>query len=343
MTSTLLCIFDGNFELSVGVRHDFRYKPLVHDVLGLKKLDGSDPFWLANGSLEFPQVAEEIETQLNKYKKDLEEINMMRTGAYETDLIGNTKHLMNAVNSLPELKARKEMIDKRTNIATNLLGEIKERSLDVFTEEENEMMKGGSIDMSKVLAILNEKGTNEDGQVEVCHHVLLLSLETINQTETEAVEEALRKAEVDTRAFQYVKKIKSLNLSSTASADSASSSNVVDWAEKLYDHSISAVTAGVKNLLSSNQQLAVARTVEALAKGQPNLETDPYIMLDPKASKTGSSGCSHVNEPFREAIVFMVGGGNYIEYNSLQELSQRNEVVKNVITYNSFSSSIMQR
>lgn len=172
---------------------------------------------------------------------------------------------------------------------------------------------------------------------------LLLSLETINQTETEAVEAALRKAEVDTRAFQYVKKIKSLNLSSTASADSASSSNVVDWAEKLYDHSISAVTAGVKNLLSSNQQLAVARTVEALAKGQPNLETDPYIMLDPKASKTGSSGCSHVNEPFREAIVFMVGGGNYIEYNSLQELSQRNEVVKNVITYNSFSSSIMQR
>lgn len=35
--------------------------------------------------------------------------------------------------------------------------------------------------------------------------------------------------------------------------------------------------------------------------------------------------------PFREAIVFMVGGGNYIEYNSLQELWQRNEVVKNVI------------
>ncbi|CAF1711816.1 BnaC03g67420D [Brassica napus] len=204
------------------------------------------------------------------------------------------KHLMNAVNSLPEMKARKEMIDKHTNIATNLLGEIKERSLDVFTEEENEMMKGGSIDIIKVLAVLNEK-------------------------ETEAVEAAL------------------------PSADSASSSNVVDWAEKLYDHSISAVTAGVKNLLSSNQQLAVARTVEALAKGQPNLETDPYIMLDPKASKTGSSGCSHVNEPFREAIVFMVGGGNYIEYNSLQELSQRNEVVKNVITYNSFSSSIMQR
>ncbi|KAF8049705.1 hypothetical protein N665_2142s0008 [Sinapis alba] len=327
MQRPLLCIFDRNFELSVGIQHDFRYKPLVHDVLGLK-VNGSDPFWSANGSLEFPQVAEEIETQLNKYKKDVEEINM-RTGAYETDMFGNTKHLMNAVNSLPEMTARKEVIDNHTNIATALLGEIKERSLDVYTEKENEMMKGVSIDMSELLGILNEKGMKMDKLRFAIMYIL--SLETINQVEVEAVEAALREAEVDTRAFQYVKKIKSLNLSLTTSADSARRSNIVDWAEKLYDQSISAVTAGVKNLLSSDQQLAVAQTVEALAKGQPSLETDSYLMLDPIASKTGSSGSGHVKGPFREAIVFMIGGGNYIEYNSLQELSQRQEIVKNII------------
>ncbi|PQQ18366.1 SEC1 family transport protein SLY1 [Prunus yedoensis var. nudiflora] len=65
------------------------YRPLVHDVLGLKlnrlsvqgekggmksfELDSSDPFWVANGSLEFPEVAVEIETQLNKYKRDVDE------------------------------------------------------------------------------------------------------------------------------------------------------------------------------------------------------------------------------------------------------------------------------
>ena len=32
----ILCIFDRTFELSVGIQHDFRYRPLVHDVLGLK-------------------------------------------------------------------------------------------------------------------------------------------------------------------------------------------------------------------------------------------------------------------------------------------------------------------
>lgn len=91
----LLCIFDRNFELSVGIQHDFRYRPLVHDVLGLKLntlilpdekketfVDSSDPFWSTNSSLEFPEVAEQIETQLNKYKKDVEGINR-RTGRWE--------------------------------------------------------------------------------------------------------------------------------------------------------------------------------------------------------------------------------------------------------------------
>lgn len=55
-------------------------------------------------------------------------------------------------------------------------------------------------------------------------------------------------------------------------------------------------------------------------------------MLYPRASISGSSGSSsHVKGPFREAIVFMIGGGNYIEYKSLQELTERQETVKNVI------------
>ncbi|KAL0698139.1 LOW QUALITY PROTEIN: hypothetical protein Bca4012_054261 [Brassica carinata] len=248
-------------------------------------------------------------------KKDVDEINM-RAGAFEIDLIGNTKHLRNAANSLPELTARKEVIDKHTNIATALLGEIKERSPNVFTEKENDMMKGGSIDMSELLAVLNEKGTKMD---KLRFSILyLISVETINQVEVEAVEAALRQAQVDTRAFQYVKKIKSLKLSTLLTG--------------LRSYmSINAVTAGVKNLLSSDQQPGVARAVEALAKGQPNLETDSYLMLDPTGSKTGSSGSSNVKGPFREAIVFMIGGGNYIEYNSLQELLQRQEITKNII------------
>ncbi|KAL6211120.1 hypothetical protein ACLB2K_016348 [Fragaria x ananassa] len=344
----ILCLFDRNFELAVGIQHDFRYQPLVHDVLGLRlnrldiqgekggmksyELDSSDPFWAANWSLAFPEVAGEIESQLAKYKKDVDEVNR-RTGGTDgtefdgTDVIGNTKHLMSAVNSLPELTARKQVIDKHTNIATVLLGEIKARSLDAFANKEYDMMARGGIDQKELLAALKGKGTQMDKLRFAIMY--LISSETINQAEVELVEAALRECEVDARAFQYVKKIKSLNVS-LASANSASRSNIVDWAEKLYGQSISAVTAGVKNLLSSDRQLALTRTVEALMEGKPNPEVDSYLMFDPRAPKP-SLGSNHLKGPFKEAIVFMVGGGNYVEYGSLQELVQRQQPVRHVI------------
>ncbi|KAL1372353.1 hypothetical protein AAHE18_01G197400 [Arachis hypogaea] len=316
----VLCIFDRNFELAVAIQHDFRYQPLVHDVLGLRlnrlNVQGSDPFWAANGSLEFPAVAEEIETQLNKYKKDVDEVNKRTSGTHGaefdgTDLIGNTKHLMNAVNSLPELTERKQVIDKHTNIATTLLSEIKQRALNNYVKTENAMMRG-TFEWKDLLGVLKGPGTKMD---KLRFAILyLISSETINQSEVDSVEAALQESEVDTAAFQYVKKIKALN-ASFASANSASRSNIVDWAEKLYGQSISAVTA-----------------VEALIEGRPNPEIDSYLIFDPRAPKSGSgTSSSHLKGPFKEAIVFMIGGGNYVEYCSLQELSQQQQPPKHII------------
>lgn len=343
----ILCIFDRSFELAVGIQHDFRYKPLVHDVLGLRlnrlsvqgekggmktyELDSSDPFWAANGSLEFPEVAVEIEAQLNKYKQDVDEVNK-RTGGTSgaefdgTDLIGNTKHLMNAVNSLPELTERKQVIDKHTNIAMVLLGEIKNRSLDSYAKKEYDMMDRGVIDRNELMGVLKGKGDKMDKLRFAIMY--LISSDNIPQLEVEMVETALRESEVDISAFQYVKKIKSLNVS-LANANSASRSNIVDWAEKLYGQSISAVTAGVKNLLSSDRQLALTRTVEALMDGRPNPETDSYVLFDPRAPKSSSG--SHLRGPFKEAIVFMIGGGNYMEHGGLQELAQQQQPRKHII------------
>ncbi|CAL5348150.1 unnamed protein product [Camellia sinensis] len=335
----ILCIFDLNFELFVATQHVFRYKALVHDVLGLRlnrlsvpgekggmksyELDRMDPFWVANGLLEFPEVAVEIETQLNKYKKDVDEVNR-RTSGNEgaefdgTDLIGNTKHLMNAVSSRLELTERKQVIDKHTNIATVLLGEIKERSLDSFAKKESDMMVRGGIDRTELLSVLKGKGTKLDKLRFAIMY--LISSESMPHSEVEMVE-ALRESEVDTSAFQYVKKIKLLNVSS-ANANSASRSHIVDWAEKLYGQSLSAVSDGVKNLLSSDHQLALSRTIEAFKEGKPNPEIESYLVFDPRAPKSSSgTSSSHLKGPFKEAIVFMIGGGNYVEYGSLQELA----------------------
>lgn len=345
----LLCIFDRNSELSAAVQHDWSYRPLVHDVLGMKlnrvmvqgdgkgkksyELDDSDSFWVANASAPFPKVAEEVETQLGKYKQDVEEVNRRTGGKADVDfdgheLIGNTKHLMNAVNSLPELTERKKIIDKHTNIATALLGEIKERALDSYCTMEDDMLSKGSMDRNGLVAILKGKGTKMD-KLRLAI-IYLLASETTLPSDVEAIESALKESEVDLSAFQYVKKIKSLTIS-LASSSAGSKSNIVDWAEKLYGQSLSAVTAGMKSLLSGGRQLAMTRTVEALMEARPNPDIENYLLFDPRAPKSNSGAGSHTKGPFKEAIVFMVGGGNYIEYGSLQELAQRQQPVKNII------------
>ncbi|GJN20421.1 hypothetical protein PR202_gb07797 [Eleusine coracana subsp. coracana] len=311
----VLCLFDRNFELSVGVQHDWSYRPLVHDVLGLKL-----------NKLKLP-------AELAKYKQDVDEVNQ-RTGGGNagvefdgTDLIGNTKHLMNAVNSLPELTERKKMIDKHTNIATSLLGHIKERSLDGYCDCENDMLVNGTVDRNTLLSLLRGKGTKEDKlRLAVTY---LLSFETPPSSELEQVEAALRESEVDMSAFQYVKRIKALNTQFSAASGTATKSNIVDWAEKLYGQSLSAMTAGVKNLLSDGRQLALTRTVDTLMDGKPNPEVDDYLLFDPRAPRSGTGG--QFKGPFREAIVFMIGGGNYIEYRSLMELEHRSQPSKHVI------------
>jgi sec1 family domain-containing protein 1 len=343
----VLCIFDRNFELSVGIQHDWSYRPLVHDILGLKlnrvnmppgnamksyELDDSDSFWAVNSWSPFPKVAEEIELQLKAYKQDVDEVNR-RTGGqggveFEgTDLIGNTKHLMNAVNSLPELTERKNMIDKHTNIATFLLGQIKERSLDGFCDCESDMLAKESVDRSVLLSLLKGKGTKEDKlRLAITY---LLSFESPVPSELEMIETALKESEVEISAYQYVKRIKSLNASFTNSSSVASRSNIVDWAEKLYGQSISAVTAGMKNLLSAGRQLALTRTVDALMEAKPGMEVDSYLFFDPRAPRAGTG--AQFRGPFRDAIVFMIGGGNYVEYRSLMELAQSSQPTKHVV------------
>ncbi|GAA0185792.1 membrane trafficking regulatory protein [Lithospermum erythrorhizon] len=179
-------------------------------------------------------------------------------------------------------------------------------------------MTRGDIDRSELMGVLNGKVNKLDKLRFAIMY--LISTETIPPNNVEIVEMALRKSEVNTSAFQYVKKIKSLNISLSSENSASRRLGVttgvknLSLAEKLYLQSISTVTTGVKNLLSSDHQLVVSRTVEALMESTPNPEIDSYLVFDPHApNSTAGSSCNHLKVPFKEAIVFMVMTDEFVE------------------------------
>ena len=85
---TVLLILDRNIDLVPLLSHGWTYQALVSDCLEMKlnrvtvaspqkkayDLDAKDFFWAKNAANPFPQVAEDIDTELNRYKQDAAEI-----------------------------------------------------------------------------------------------------------------------------------------------------------------------------------------------------------------------------------------------------------------------------
>jgi hypothetical protein len=93
----VLVILDRNVDLTSMLSHSWTYQALVHDVLDMKlnrvtvqvcevsqtngrlqkksyDIDSKDFFWAKNAGNPFPHVAEDIDSELSRYKTDAAEI-----------------------------------------------------------------------------------------------------------------------------------------------------------------------------------------------------------------------------------------------------------------------------
>ena len=122
-------------------------------------------------------------------------------------------------------------------------------------------------------------------------------------------------------------------------------------------HRLQGIAAGVKSLLPSKRELLTTRTVDALMEQKPSPETDSFLHFDPKSTssrycclpspsqpsycplrsqlshslanwwshlvwywgRSGEQASQRPKIPFKEALVFVIGGGNYLEYQNVED------------------------
>ena len=74
--------------------------------------------------------------------------------------------------------------------------------------------------------------------------------------------------------------------------------------------------------MSQGQTFAVTRAVQALVESKGSSEEqEKYLYFDPKLPRGTSPASS--KSAYRDVMVCIIGGGNYLEYHSLQEMSKR--------------------
>ncbi|XP_013877598.1 sec1 family domain-containing protein 1 [Austrofundulus limnaeus] len=357
----LFVLADRNMDMATPLHHTWTYQALIHDVLDFhlnrvvleegggaeappagarpkKKtrktydLTAADPFWQKHKGSPFPEVAESVQEELDSYRAQEDEVKRLKSimglegedeGAISM-LSDNTAKLTSAVSSLPELLEKKRLIDLHTNVATAVLDHIKSRKLDVYFEYEEKLMSKSALDKS-LLDIISDPdaGTPED-KMRLFLIYYITAQQAPSETDLEQYKKALMEANCDLSPLNYIKQWKAFTKMATNPTNYGSSGvKPMGLFSRVMNTGSQFVMEGVKNLVLKQHNLPVTRILDNLMEMKSHPETDDYRYFDPKMlQRGGESSIPRNKNPFQEAIVFVVGGGNYIEYQNLVDYAK---------------------
>ncbi|KAK7473630.1 hypothetical protein BaRGS_00035108 [Batillaria attramentaria] len=351
----LLVVLDRNLDLATMLHHTWTYQALTHDVLDLRlnrveieevveegahspsrkprtkkktyDMGNKDNFWVTQKGSPFPQVAEGVQEALDKYRAEEDEVKKLKAAmglqgeddAAISMLSDHTARLTSAVSSLPELLEKKRLIDMHTNIATALLEHIKHRKLDTYFEMEEKMMSKSTLSQSLMDIISDPEAGKPEDKVRL-FIIALICGPPMSEAEIDQYCVALQASNCDLAAVQYVRRWKSYSkITATPSMYAGGGVSSTSMFTNLLSKGSSFVMEGVKNLVVKSHKLPTTRIVDALMELKSLQDVDDFRYFDPKMLRADSSNLPRNKSPFQEAFVFMVGGGNYIEYQNLMD------------------------
>ncbi|PNP57633.1 hypothetical protein THARTR1_02631 [Trichoderma harzianum] len=334
----VLILLDRNVDLIPMLSHSWTYQSLVHDVLSIKlnritiesPVDESNPakgtskkgydltandfFWIKNAGVPFPQVAEDIDAELTKYKEETAAITKT-TGVssledLQNDTSASAQHLKAAITLLPEMRERKSILDMHMNILAALLSGIKDRQLDNYFQTEENVMKQTKVQILEIIKDEN-KGNEPTDKLRLFIIWFLSTEQEVGRADFESFEKALEAAGADVSSLSYVRQVRAttkmtqlttINNNSNqqaASSDlfgrfSSISSRLTDRLKETgvpsgLSSNFDSLISGVKNFLPADRDLTITKIVESImepstASSSAIAKTENYLYFDPRSA-----------------------------------------------------------
>ncbi|KAF2643564.1 Sec1-like protein [Massarina eburnea CBS 473.64] len=328
----VLIIVDRNVDLTAMLSHSWIYQSLVYDVLnmhlnkitmnvpidkehpekGSKKqtydLTASDYFWLRNAALPFPQVAEDVSQEWNKYQDDANEVTKKTGTSSIDDLSGDSvnfaAHLKGAMAALPELRERKATITMHMEILETLMEGIKDRKLDQYFQLEEELAKQTK---AQILELIKnaDMGNQPLDKLRLFLQWYLTTESEVSRADVESFTQALESAGADTSSIKYVATVRQLTRMTMISSAptqasqpasqlfggfSSLSSRVTDrFKEAGLSTNFDGLLQGVKNFLPANRDFTLTKITESImdpanASSSAISKTENYLYFDPRSA-----------------------------------------------------------
>jgi len=356
----LLCILDRDVDLVTMLNHTWTYQAMTQDLLDMRlntmtvpvaddkdasappkpqvySLEDGDKFWEEHAGDPFPTVAEAVTKAVEEFANTRE--GMVSSKSSEGS---GTQDLAAAFAQMPEMRQKKRCIDMHTNIATALMKEVGARELHRYYEMEDQFSSqslGTSISQLEQLMQDGQRGTIADKTRALM--VLYLTKPSMSAPQVHGLIDALQASNGDASGMKYLQHLASIrnmtapSLVPAPGAQAAAAPGPAGGAAALVGGALGGLASriqkggqgllaagmqGLENVLPSRKESVVCQILDSAMDQKPIPATENYLYLDPKAAN--GEAAPRIRMPFRRAFAFMVGGGNYVEMQSVQDWAQ---------------------
>ncbi|EGD75897.1 hypothetical protein PTSG_00606 [Salpingoeca rosetta] len=337
----VLVLLDRGLDIPTMMHHTWTYQALVHDVHGMRanrttiretddegrskvthlNMEREDLFWHTNRGKDFPTVTQAVHAELALCKQKEKEINGTLEATDGTSAAG----LTSAINNLPDLLKQKSYLTMHVNILTSLMKSIEDRKLDDYYQLEEEVMNNKSLSRP-VLELLKDE---DAGTVMDRLRLFIIHMLDGKVTADEAgrCEDVLRAQGCSLDAINYIRSLQEMQRAhqQPSTVQPSHTGSLFSLANKTLQTGASFWSNSVKALAPTYGDLPITRIVDSIVTGNNPDLTQHYLYFDPKRSKSARSTPPAARSRAEQAFVFMVGGGNYIEYQNLRDYCQRHD------------------